>query len=63
MILNPHGWDSNPAKTQFMILNKHGWDMNQAKTYSTWFQGGIKLRLLMSHRRNDSVRDKLIGKK
>ena len=39
------------------------WDSNPAKTYSTWFQDLMKLRFLMFHRRKNSVRDKLIGKK
>ena len=46
-------WDSNP----------HGWNWNPAKTHSTWFQDLMKLRLLMSHGRKNSVRDKMIGKK
>ena len=35
---------------------------NPAKTHSTWSQGLIKLRFLMSHPRKNSVRDKVIGK-
>ena len=46
-------WDSDP----------HGWNWNPAKTHSTWFQDLMKLRLLMSHGRKNSVRDKVIGKK
>ena len=30
---------------------------------SIWFQDLMKLRFLMSHRRKNSVRDKVIGKK
>ena len=48
---NP-AWDLNPCV----------WDSNPAKTHSTWFQGLMKLRFLMSHRRKNSVRDKVIGK-
>ena len=46
-------WDLNPG----------GWDSNPAKTHRTWFQGLMKFRFLMSHRRKNSLRDKLIGKK
>ena len=44
-------------------LNPRGWDSNPAKTCSTWFQDQKKLRLLMPHRKKNSVRDKVIGKK
>ena len=37
--------------------------MNPAKTHSTWFQDLMKPRVLMSHGRKNSVRDKVIGKK
>ena len=50
--LNPWGWDWNTAKTQSST-----WD------HSTLFQDLIKLRFLMSHRRKNSLRDKMIGKK
>ena len=46
-------WDLNPG----------GWDSNPAKTHRTWFQGLMKFRFFMSHRRKNSLRDKLIGKK
>lgn len=32
----------------------HGWDPNPAKTHSTWIQGLMKLRVLMSHHRKSS---------
>ena len=48
----PH-WDVNPG----------GWDSNPAKIHSTWFQGLMKFRFLMSHCRKNSLRDKVIGKK
>ena len=53
--LEPRGnpaWDSNPR----------GWDSNSAITHRTWFQDLMKLRFLMSHRRKNSVGDKVIGK-
>ena len=39
------------------------WDLSLAKTHSAWFQVLMKLRFLMSHCRNNLVRDKGIGKK
>ena len=76
---NPHGWNSNPAKTPLGTwthvlilkpsqnpawdLNPCGQDSNPANTHSTWFQDLMKLRPLMTHGRNNSVRDKVIGKK
>ena len=39
------------------------WDSNSAKTRSTWFQDLMKPRLLISHHRKNSVRDKVIVKK
>ena len=44
-------------------LNPRGWDLNPAKTHCTWFQDLMKLRFLMRHRRVNSMRDKVIGKK
>ena len=44
-------------------LNPRDLDSNPAKTQGTWFQDLMKLRFLMSHRRKNSVRDKVIGKK
>ena len=44
-------------------LNPHGWDSNPAKTHSTWFQDLMKLRFSMSLHRNNSVRDKVTGRK
>ena len=38
------------------------WDLNPAKTHSTWFQDLMKLRFVMPHCRNNSVRDKVLGK-
>ena len=43
-------------------LNPHGWDSNLVKTHCTWFQVLMKLEFLMSHHRQNSVRDKIIGK-
>ena len=42
-------------------LNPCGWDSNPAKTHSTWYQGIMKLRFLMSHFRENSVRYKMTG--
>ena len=39
------------------------WDSNPAKTHGTWFQDLMKLRVMMSHCRKKSVRDKVIGNK
>jgi len=44
-------------------LNPRDWDSNPAKTHGTWFQDLMKLRFLMPHRRLNSMRDKVIGKK
>ena len=63
-------WDLNPcAGTQTHPKPSLGLEptwlglKNPAITHSTWFQGLIKLRFLMSHPRKNSVRDKEIGKK
>ena len=37
--------------------------LNPAKTHSTWFQDLMKLRFLMSHHRENTLKDKVIGKK
>ena len=39
------------------------WDENPATTNRTWCQDPVKLRFLMPHRRKNSVRDKVMGKK
>ena len=39
------------------------WDLSLAKTHGAWLQELMKLRLLMSHGRKNSVRVKVIGKK
>ena len=43
-------------------LEPRGWDWKPAKSHGTWFQDLMKLRFLMSHRRKNSVRNKLIGR-
>ena len=60
--MNPHGWDSNPAKTQFGT-NPHEQDLNPAKTHGTWFQDLMKVRFLMSLHRKNPVREEVIDKK
>ena len=67
--LNPHSWDSNPAKTLTRTwthtAGTRTWPKStvfQLRSH-TWFQDLMKLRFLMSHCRKDSVRDKVIGKK
>ena len=37
------------------------WDLSLSKTHGAWFQDLIKLRLLMSHCKKNSVRDTAIG--
>ena len=37
--------------------------LNPAKTHSTWFQDLVKLRFLMSHHRENTLKEKVIGKK
>ena len=50
--LNPRGGTRTQPKPTVFQLRSH-----------TWFQDLMKLRFLMSHRRKNSVRDKVIGKK
>ena len=60
--LNPcAGTQTQPKSCLGLEPTKLG--LNPAKTHSTWFQDLMKLRFLMSHRRKNSVRDKVIGKK
>ena len=62
-------WDSNLAKTRFGALTYVTRTRTQPKPKvfqlraDTLFQDLMKLRLLMSHCRKNSVRDKVIGKK
>ena len=51
-----------PSQNPAWDLNSRGWDENLAKTHGIRFQDLMKLRFLMSHHRNNSVRDKVIGK-
>ena len=44
-------------------LKPRGWDSNPAKTHGIWFQDLMELRFLMSPPRENSVRNKVIGKK
>ena len=66
---NPRGWDSNPAKTQIGTWTHLAstWTWPQPTVFKlrshTWFQDLMKLRFLLSHRRKNSVRGKMIGKK
>jgi len=48
-----------PSQNPVWDLYPRGWDLSPAKTHSTWFQDLMKLRLLMSHHRKNSVRDKV----
>ena len=63
----PLGDQSTPWRAETIYhrleLEPICWDSNPAKTHSSWFQGLMKLRSLMSHHRENSVRDKVIGKK
>ena len=52
-----------PSQNPAWDLNPRGWGSNPSKTHSTWFQDLMKLGFLMSHRRKNSVRDKVTGKK
>ena len=67
--LEPMCWDSNLAKTRFGMLTCVTRTRTQPKPKvfqlraDTLFQDLMKLRLLMSHCRKNSVRDKVIGKK
>ena len=54
---------AEPSQNPAWDLNPRGWDSNLAKTHGTWFQDLMKLGFLMSHRRKNSVRDKVTGKK
>ena len=66
---NPHGWDSNPAKTLIETWTHMAgtWTRPKPAVFQlrscTWFQDLMKLMFLMSQRRKNSVRDKVIGKK
>ena len=51
-----HMWGLEPSQNP-------AWDSNPAKTMAFWFQDLMKLRFLMSHRRNNSARDTVMGKK
>ena len=67
--VEPMCWDSNLAKTQFGTLTYMTRTRTQPKPNvfqlrpDTLFQDLMKLRLLKSHCRKNSVRDKVIGKK
>ena len=67
--LNPHGWDLNPAKTQFGSQTYMAGTQIQPKLMvlklrsQIWFQDLMKFRFLMPHNRKNSLRDKVIGKK
>ena len=66
---NPHCWYSNPAKTQTGTRTHAVGTQTRPKPTvfqlrsHIWFQDLMKLRFLMSHRRKNSVRGKVIGKK
>ena len=51
-----------PSQNLAWDLTPSGWDSNPAKTHSTWFQGLMKLRFLMSHCRKNSVIAKMMSK-
>ena len=61
--------DLKPGQNPAWDANTHGQDSNSAKPRSfpteitCLVQDLLKLRLLMSHGRKNSVRDKVIGKK
>ena len=61
--------DLKPGQNPAWDANTHGQDSNSAKPCSfpteitCLVQDLLKLRLLMSHGRKNSVRDKVIGKK
>ena len=67
--LNPWGQDSNPAKTLIRAWTQMAGTRTRPKPMvfqlrsHTWFQDLMKLRFLISHRRKNSVRDKVTGKK
>ena len=61
--LEPTWLGLRPSQNLAWDWNPHGWDLNPAKTHGTWFQDLMKLGFLTSHRRKNSVRDKVIGKK
>ena len=52
-----------PGQNPVQESNPCDQDLNPAKTQGTWFQDMMKLRFLISARRKNSVRDKVIGKK
>ena len=52
-----------PSQNPAWDLNPCGWDSNPAKTQGIWFQDLMELRFLMSSPRENSVRNKVIGKK
>ena len=64
-------WDLNPCgpcQSPAWKLNPDGWDSKVAKTHCLvrsyiWFQDRMKLKLLMSRHRKNSVRDRVVGKK
>ena len=47
----------------FRELNPRGWDSNPAKALGTQFQDLVKLGFLLFHCQENSVRDKVTGKK
>ena len=67
--LNPRGRDLNPAKIRIGTWTHEAgtWTWPKPTVFQlrshTWFQNLMKLRFLMSHRRKNSVRDKVIDKK
>ena len=52
-----------PGQNPVQDSNLCDQDLNPAKSHGTWFQDMMKFRFLISARRKNSVRDKVIGKK
>ena len=59
--INPLGSYVNVCAYYETVYFRLGLEPSQ--NHGTWFQDLMKLRFLMSHRRKNSVRDKVIGKK
>ena len=54
-------WQGLCAMLNHSVL--FNWDLSPAKTQGAWFQDPVKLRLLVSHRKRNSVRDIGVGER
>ena len=54
-------WQGLCAMLNHSVL--FNWDLSPAKTQGAWFQDPVKLRLLVSHRKRNSVRDIAVGER